>query len=382
MIYFFTPCSFEKKLFEAYDSYINLVPKDNDWACFLDGDTLFFENNFGHQIQEYIDKFPETGIFTSYVSRSAYHFMVPKDTIQDSDSIIYHRKRSQEIYAKLHGQVKEINNHISGHLVCIKKSTWLLIRSELLKVCDGANLLGVDTQISKLILSRGLKIRLMRGIYLFHYYRLVEGKGYKQHLIDQKINVLIRTSNREQFFKRCIASVRNQTHKDVNTFVSADDNNTAAYVRKSGIEPVMVEKKPRTGTETAPYNAYLNKLIDQVKGGWIFILDDDDYLVDNSVLERLVSHLKDDNLIYFVKMRWMNGRIIPSPENFNHNLIVRKDIGMQCFVFHAKHKHRLAFEPIKQGDYHFIAKLAGIVKRHKWLDIILTQIGNTGAYGK
>ena len=80
MIYFFTPYSFEKKLFEAYDGYMDLVPNDNDWVCFLDGDTFFFENNFGHQIREYTERYPEAGMFTSYASRSSYSFMVPKAT--------------------------------------------------------------------------------------------------------------------------------------------------------------------------------------------------------------------------------------------------------------------------------------------------------------
>lgn len=382
MIYFFTPYSFEKKLFQAYDTYMNLVPDDDDWACFLDGDTFFFENNFGHQILEHTERYPHAGILTSYASRSSYHFMVPRDTNQESDSIKYHRTRSAEIYQRLHGQVKEINDHIAGHLMCIKKSTWKLIRPQLLKVLDGANLLGVDTQISNAVRSQGKKILLMRGIYLFHYYRLAEGKNYKKHLIDQKINILIRTSNREAQFKRCINSVKNQTYKYINILVSADDEKTAAYVRKSGIEPVMVAKGYKTDIETAPYNVYLNKLIARVKGGWIYILDDDDFLINNSVLAKLVTYLNDDNVIYFMKMKWPTGRVIPSAENFTRKQIVRKDIGMPCFIFHAKHKHKTAFQPVKQGDYHFVTKLATVVKRQKWLDIILTQIGNTGAYGK
>jgi hypothetical protein len=382
MIYFFTPYSFEKKLFEAYDTYINLLSGENDWACFIDGDACFFENNFGHQVKNYIEKYPDTGIFTSYASRCGYKFMVPEDIDQNNDSIKYHRSKSQEIYEKLNGQVKEINDNISGHLICIKKSTWLIIRDELFTVCAGANLLGVDTQISNIILGHGLKIRLMRGVYLFHYYRLAEGKSYKQHLIDQKINILIRTSNRENLFNRCIESVRKQTHKDINILVSADDENTAEYVRKSGIEPLLVEKKIRTEKEVAPYNTYLNKLIDQVKGGWIFILDDDDYLADETVLEKLSSHLVDDNVIYLFRMKWTNGRIIPSAENFDRQQIMRADIGMPCFIFHAKHKHKLQFQSDQLADYHFIVKMAGIIKRQKWIDLILTQIGNTGGHGK
>jgi hypothetical protein len=382
MIYFFTPYSFEKKLFEAYDSYINLLPDENDWACLVDGDACFFENNFGHQVQEYISKYPDTGIFTSYASRCGYKFMVPENTDQECDSIKYHRIRSQELYEKLNGQVKEINDNISGHLICIKKSTWLLIKDELFTVCAGANLLGVDTQISSIVLGHGLKIRLMKGIYLFHYYRFAEGKSYKQHLIDQKINILIRTSNRKNLFNRCIESVKKQTHKDINILVSADDDNTAEYVRKSGIDPLLVEKLIKTEKEPAPYNIYLNKLIDQVKGGWIFILDDDDYLADETVLEKLARQLIDDNVIYLFRMKWANGRIIPSAENFNRQLIVRSDIGMPCFIFHAKHKHKLQFQSDQLADYHFIVKITAIVKKQKWIDLILTQIGNTGGHGK
>jgi hypothetical protein len=382
MIYFFTPYSFEKKLFEAYDAYMNLVPGDNDWVCFLDGDTFFFENNFGHQIREYTERYPEAGMFTSYASRSSYSFMVPKDTRQESDSIKYHRDRSAEIYKSLHGQIKEINDHIAGHLMCLKKKTWKLIRPQLLKVLDGANLLGVDTQISNAIRSQGKKILLMRGIYLFHYYRFVEGKSYKKHLMDQTINVLIRTSNREQLFKRCLDSVRSQTYEDIKILVCADDDKTTKYVKKAGINPVVVQKRIKTDNETAPWNGYLNSLISQVKGGWILILDDDDYLTSIRTLEDLVKHLTDDNAIYFVRMKWPNARVIPSDRNFINQQIVRKDIGMPCFIFHAKHKHKLAFQPMKQGDYHFISKLATIIKKQKWINLIVTTIGNTGLNGK
>lgn len=382
MIYFFTPYSFEKKLFEAYDTYMNLLPSDDDWACFLDGDTCFFENDFGHQIKRYTEKFPGAGILTSYSSRSAYQFMVPKDTLQDSDSITYHRKRSQEILKKYDGLVKVIDDHIAGHLMCIRKKTWKIIRTKLQKVVDGANLLGVDTQISNLVRSYGMKILLMRGLYLFHYYRLVEGKKYKDHLMDNTLNILIRTSNREKLFNRCLESVKSQTYKDVRILVSADDEKTAAYVHKAGIEPVRVQKRIINSGYNAPWNAYLNDLIAKVTGGWIMILDDDDMLANHNVLQQLVTGLKDDNTIYFTRMKWPTGRVIPSDMHFAKHQIVPKDIGMPCFIFHAKHKHRLAFQPVKQGDFHFISRFVNIVKKQTWLNLIMTNIGNTGLNGK
>jgi glycosyltransferase involved in cell wall biosynthesis len=369
------------KLFEGYDSCIALL-KPDDWACFLDGDILFFENNFGHQIREYIEKYPDTGLFTCYNSRSAYSFMVPPGTDQESDSIRYHRKVSADLYSKYHLQVIDINDHISGALICMKKRIWDIIRPELIRVTDGANLLGVDTQISNLVRGHGFKIRLMRGIYLLHYYRLQEGRHNKSHLMDQTINMLIRTSHREQQFKRCLESVRGQTYNNINILVSTDDDMTAKYVEKCGILPVKVKKRIKTEIETSPWNAYLNDLIAQVKGGWIFILDDDDYLIDKDVLTNLVKYLADDNSIYFFRMRWPNGRVIPSDQNFQARQAVRKDIGMPCFTFHAKHKHKIAFKPMKQGDYDYISRLMTVIKKYHWLNLIVTQTGNTGLNGK
>lgn len=381
MVRFVVPYSLNKKLFEAYDYEMSLANID-DWVCFLDGDTMFFESNFGHQVQEYIDKYPGAGLLTCYSSRCAYKYMVPHGTDQECDSVTYHRRQSKAIHEMHHLQVKEIDGHIAGHLMCIKKSTWMLIRPGLLRTTDGANILGVDTQISNELKAHGLKILLMRGIYLMHYYRLAEGRKFKAHLMDQTINVLIRTSNRESLFKRCVESVRSQTFKDVILNVSADDEKTASYVRKQGIEPVVVQKKMRNEVDTAPYNNYLNDLMARVKGGWILILDDDDYLADSTVLAKVASQLTDDNVIYFMKMRWATGRIIPSPENFATCRVVLRDIGMPCFMFHAKHKHKVAFDTKKQGDYRFITKLMTVVKRQKWIDLIVTQIGNTGAYGR
>lgn len=383
MIYFFTPYSFEKKLFEAYDRYMALVPGEDDWGCLLDGDTLFFESNFGHLVQDYIDKYPGTGMFVSYASRSAYAYMVAPGTDQKSDSITYHRKRSAHLYEQYHGQVTKIDNHVSGHLMCIKKSTWLEIRREIGKKCEGNNLLGVDTQITNVLLGSGRTILLMRGIYLFHYYRLTEGKAFKQHLMDPTINVLIRTSNRPEAFKRCLDSVKAQTHKPINIFVSADDEDTAAYVKEyEGLKMIRVKKQLPTAELRAPWNLYLNDLMKAVKGGWIFFLDDDDMLAGPQVIEKLVRYLREENRIYFVRMKWPTGRVIPSDEHFRNHQIVRKDIGMPCFLFHARYKHKIAFRGVKQGDVDFVSRLTTVIKNQSWIDLVVTNIGNCGANGK
>jgi len=185
MIWFFQPYAFNKRLFEAYDAYMDIVANPNDWVCFTDGDTAFLISNWGHQVKTYIEKFPDTGLFTSYASRCHYSVQVRKGTEMDNTDILYHRRQADTVYRQLNGKVKEIDRRIAGHLMLIQKKTWMQIRDEVAtKVLQqNKQILGVDTKISNAILNAGLKIRLMRGMYIFHYMRLAEGAGNKSHLL-------------------------------------------------------------------------------------------------------------------------------------------------------------------------------------------------------
>ena len=183
MLYFFTPYSFNKKLFEAIDSSMELICNPEDWICLLDGDTAFLLPDFGHQIQGYIDTYPETGLFTCYASRCHYNCQLYKYADAENTNIIYHRLKAEEVLRQFNGQVEEINRRIAGHLMVIQKKTWLMIRREVKETAADKNILGVDTKISNAILKANLKIRLMKGIYIFHYLRLAEGINNSNHLI-------------------------------------------------------------------------------------------------------------------------------------------------------------------------------------------------------
>lgn len=183
MIYFFTPYSFEKKLFEAFDEYMSLVINPEDWICFTDGDTAFLRSDFGHKIQEYIDKYPDTGLFTCYASRCHYEQQVPKGAQPENPSILFQKSLCEELNQVYHLQVEEISRRIAGHLMVLQNKTWLRIRKKVRIRCESKNILGVDTKISNEILNCSLKIRLMKGIYIFHYLRMAEGYDYKDHLV-------------------------------------------------------------------------------------------------------------------------------------------------------------------------------------------------------
>lgn len=182
MLYFSNPYSLNKKILEAYDHEIMRLPSDDDWVCLRDGDTAFLRHDYGHTIQRYIDQYQDTGIFTCYASRCHYRCQVLNVADMENDSILFHHQRAVECATNLKGQIVELDRKIAGHLMVIRKSTWKKVRGNVFKRAAGKNILGVDTQISKAMLSAGFKIRLMRELYILHYLRLAEGFDCTKHL--------------------------------------------------------------------------------------------------------------------------------------------------------------------------------------------------------
>lgn len=171
------PYSFSKSLFEAYGDVFELVMKA-DWVCFLDGDVAFLEmSDFGDVLEGYIERFPDTGIFTSYASRCHYEWQrgIESDSVRELGGI------SRGYFQRNGFEVVEIDKRIAGHLVMMKKEVWLMVRGAVERQVrlGGKKILGFDTQLSRAVLRAGYKIRLMKGVYVFHYLRAFDGKNDK-----------------------------------------------------------------------------------------------------------------------------------------------------------------------------------------------------------
>lgn len=183
MIWFFTPYSFEKKLFEAWDKYMDMVDNPEDWVCMMDGDVLFLLADFGHQMQEYIDKYPDTGLFTTYASRAHRQEYIRKGCDENNPSILYHYDNAVRCRNTLHLMVKTLGKPALGHVMLIKKSTWMMIRDRVRELTVENKILGVDVRISKAISELNMSQLLMRGIYVLHYFRFKHGKKQRDILL-------------------------------------------------------------------------------------------------------------------------------------------------------------------------------------------------------
>ncbi|MGQ7868713.1 hypothetical protein [Sunxiuqinia sp. sy24] len=182
MIWYFTPYALDKKFLHEIDRCISIVPDPDDWVVLLDGDTAFLRADFGRVIDRYTKQHADTGLFTCYASRCHYQCQVPRFGDMGNDSILFHKQVADQCSTQNYGKVKEIDRRIAGHLMVIRKRTWLHIRAEVFQTAAEKQILGVDTKISNAILKAGLKIRLIRELYLLHYLRMAEGFDHKKHL--------------------------------------------------------------------------------------------------------------------------------------------------------------------------------------------------------
>lgn len=179
-IYYGIPYALDKNLGAEYNRYMELLPDDDDWMVFRDGDTMFLTFTWGHAIAEVINKLPDAGIITCRTNRIRQKLQRFKE---DSSDIIVHRLIAKDLDKKFRGQYRKIDKNISGFFMAIKKKTWL----EVGKFHERAGkLIAVDSAFSKKIIQSGKIIYVMQGMYVFHYYRFAEGWNYIEHLTDAK----------------------------------------------------------------------------------------------------------------------------------------------------------------------------------------------------
>jgi len=187
MIYYTTPYNTEKNIGEYYNKFISLLPNDDDWACFRDGDTTFLTSNYGSVIEEAIKNNPQFSAFTCFTNRIGN----PKqmlDTLNyplcdKSDDIRKHREISQQVHAQYGASVMDLDEWksniypdalMSGFLFLVTKKTATEIKFE------QEGMLGVDNSFHKRLQEKGLKIGIMKGVYLYHWHR--GGENTTNHL--------------------------------------------------------------------------------------------------------------------------------------------------------------------------------------------------------
>lgn len=198
------------------------------------------------------------------------------------------------------------------------------------------------------------------------------------------LNILIRTSNRPNYFRRLMENIKSQHYKNYRLIISADSVETTKYVAKYTNEKATIVEVPklyRTPEQTFPWNLYLNNLMDRVEQGWIMFMDDDDQYTNEFTFDRIASHLPDKNSMLVWRLRFPDGRYVPAFEYMYKTPFTRKQIAMPCFAFHSTWKNRVRFDGQRAGDFRIANKLQEFLKV-EWCDWPLVQLDNFGNVGK
>jgi hypothetical protein len=209
----------------------------------------------------------------------------------------------------------------------------------------------------------------------------------KVQWIDKEpiVNILVRTSNRPNFFKKCIDSILNQTYVNINIYVSIDNDND--YTIKYPVYPVFVDKNKKIEPVNSredfgkvfPYNDYLNDLQEKIKTGLILIMDDDDCYCDNKAIEKIVNEYKKGNDLIFWRVQISKGMIIPEPEKLGLEPELYK-MSMIGFAYDSKYKPK--FLPYKRADYRVARKLWNEIDKIGTINQVLACTQDGAHYGQ
>lgn len=168
MIYYSMPFDTGKQIARYYNAFMELLPSDDDFACFIDGDASFTTVYYGRQLAEAVAAYPTCGLFYAVTNRIACPWQIAPSVNRQSNDMAYHRSFGKKL-ADLHGNQCDLVNHAapaSGFFMLIKKELWRKLNG-----FRGEGMLKVDNHFYDDCRQAEQPIRLMKGVYLYHWYR-------------------------------------------------------------------------------------------------------------------------------------------------------------------------------------------------------------------
>lgn len=137
----------------------------------------------------------------------------------------------------------------------------------------------------------------------------------------------------------------------------------------NGCETIVHNGQKTPGYE---YNGYCNILKAQVKEGFFFFLDSDDFIISGSV-KKILPRL-DENKANIVQMLRKRNPIPRGPA------IKQGRIGMPCLILHSKFSGIADITEDNYGDYNWIRKVTELIPWH-FIRIPLVNAGERN-YGE
>jgi glycosyltransferase involved in cell wall biosynthesis len=203
---------------------------------------------------------------------------------------------------------------------------------------------------------------------------------------DDSLKFLMETTKKDFMFYYTLSQLQNydissegwQTNNTELTIITRKhgDKRPISYKKhresmlklKGKFQQIKIVDKVGLGMLAA--NSSFQLAVPHIKGKWVYLLDDDDGIIDHDVIEKLQSYNTD---IVICKGE-INGRIYP-PENLWKQRPVRAGIGGSCIFVKREifNRHIIHFAHKQMGDFEFINHLFNIGVSVSWLDSVVMK---------
>jgi hypothetical protein len=172
-VYYFQPFAVNGNLGAAYND-CEFGLDDEDYLCILDQDVCFLDSRQKKWIAETIERNKEYDVFTCMTNRLSNGPQIV-NIMYDQPNIGKHKQRTL-LQWKTYGTSVMTPEQPTAGLFMLMKAR--VLRAVLFK----NGLMYLDTDFYVRATEMGFKFGIMRGIYLYHYYRLVESRTNINHL--------------------------------------------------------------------------------------------------------------------------------------------------------------------------------------------------------
>ena len=167
----YTPNELGTNLGYAYNKFMEILPNDDDWGCFLDHDAMFTTNNWYNQLNDIIKRNPDVGSFGARTNRLNSTYQLVGNIDVYNHDITYHRKIGDHLQTKYYDDLFVIDKNteqkgFSGVLILLKKSIWKKIKGF---KADGFN--HVDNDLRYRLGEHKIPFHIMNGVYVYHWYK-------------------------------------------------------------------------------------------------------------------------------------------------------------------------------------------------------------------
>ena len=175
-----------------------------------------------------------------------------------------------------------------------------------------------------------------------------------QNTSNKFFNILIRTSNRPEYFDECIQSVLRQNYTHFHVYICYDKKESLSYLEQYDENPQITHFFIDDASQKKyKFNLYCNTLLDKVEKGYLLFLDDDNIFIGNRALE-MINWCSGDHKIITWKFLRPDKLIFKKDVQLPLNL-GEIDTSNVCICSSIKNDSNWTDE--QYGDYHYYKPL-------------------------